>query len=136
MRATELRRRSDEFLDAWNRHDVEAVVASYTDPLVYRDPNTRGPIESHDALRRYLTKLFERWEMTWTTGEVFPVEGADGTAVTWHATFRLRSGEDRVEVDGMDIVLLADDGRIRRDEVYFDRAVLAPLLAASAASAA
>ena len=132
MRAAELRRQSDEFLDAWNRHDVEDVVASYTDPLVYRDPNTRGAIESHDALRRYLAKLFDRWEMSWSTGEVFPFDGADGAAITWHASFRLRSGGGRVEVDGIDIVLLRD-GKIVRDEVFFDRAVLAPLLAGKTA---
>lgn len=135
MRVNEHRRMSDETLDAWNRHDVEAVVATYTDPLSYRDPNTRGPIESHDALRRYLTKLFERWEMTWRTGEVFPLEGVNGSAVTWRATFRLRSSEQSVEVDGMDLVLLDEDGLIRRDDVYFDRAVLAPLLAPAGAAA-
>lgn len=128
MEAADFRRRSDAFLDAWNRHNVEDVVASYTDPLVYRDPNTRGAIESHDALRRYLTKLFERWEMRWSTGEVFPFESADGAAVTWHANFRLRAGEARVDVDGVDIIFLGD-GKITRDEVFFDRALLAPLLA-------
>jgi hypothetical protein len=46
MEAADFRRRSDAFLDAWNRHNVEDVVTSYTDPLVYRDPNTRGAIES------------------------------------------------------------------------------------------
>ena len=135
MRATELRRMSDETLDAWNRHDVEAVVATYTDPLVYRDPNTRGAIESHEALRRYLTKLFAHWEMSWRTGEVFPIEGENGAAVTWHARFRLRSGEQTVDVDGMDIVLLDDSGLIARDDVYFDRAALASLLAPAGATA-
>lgn len=135
MRATELRRLSDETLEAWNRHDVEAVVATYTEPLSYRDPNTRGPIESHDALRRYLTKLFASWEMSWRTGEVFPIEGENASTVTWHATFRLRSGEQRVEVDGIDLIVLDENGLISRDDVYFDRAVLAPLLAPAAAAA-
>jgi len=135
MRANELRRMSDETLDAWNRHDVEAVVATYTDPLVYRDPNTRGAIESHEALRRYLTKLFEHWEMSWRTGEVFPIEGENGATVTWQATFRLRSGEQTAEINGIDIVLLDGHGLIVRDEVYFDRAALAPLLATAGAAA-
>lgn len=135
MRADELRRMSDETLDAWNRHDVEAVVATYADPLAYRDPNTRGPIESHEALRRYLTKLFQHWEMSWRTGEVFPIDGENGCAVTWHATFRLRSGERTVDIDGMDIVLLDENGLMTRDDVYFDRAGLAPLLAPAGAAA-
>ena len=54
---------------------------------------------------------------------------ADGAAVTWHASFRLRAGEAaRVDVEGIDIVLVRD-GKITRDEVFFDRAALAPLLA-------
>ena len=39
-----------------------------------------------------------------------------------------------VEADGMDIVLLEGD-RIKRNEVYFDRAVLAPLFASVAQAA-
>lgn len=135
MRVNELRRMSDEALDAWNRHDVEAVLATYTDPLVYRDPNTRGAIESHEALRRYLRKLFERWEMTWHTGEVFPVEGVNGAAITWKATFRPRSGEQTVDIDGIDIILLDENGLIARDDIYFDRAPLAPLMVPAAGAA-
>ena len=33
-----------------------------------------------------------------------------------------------LEVDGMDLVLI-ENGRVKRNEVYFDRAALAPLMA-------
>jgi hypothetical protein len=42
MEAADFRRRSDAFLDAWNRHNVEDVVASYTDHLVYRALSAAG----------------------------------------------------------------------------------------------
>lgn len=132
MDTAEWRRQSDACLDGWNRHDVEDVVAWYSEPFVYRDPNTKGPIESRDALRRYLTKLFDRWEMTWSTCEVFPFEGCDGAAVTWNATFRLRTGPDRVHIHGIDIIVLRD-GKMARDEIFFDRSLLAPLVTAQAA---
>ncbi len=49
-------------------------------------------------------------------------------AFLWHATFR-RPGDSRVvEADGMDLAILRGD-RLARNEVYFDRAVLAPLMA-------
>jgi ketosteroid isomerase-like protein len=118
---------SEGLLDAWNRQDVEAVVACYTDDVVYVDPNTRGAVEGADAMRRYLRKLFDRWEMHWSLREVFPLADVDGSATLWHASFRKPGGELTVEADGMDLVIL-DGERVKRNEVYFDRAVLAPLI--------
>lgn len=115
------------FLDAWNTQDVEAVASCYTDDVVFRDPNTRGSVIGGEALRRYLRKLFANWRMTWATREIFPFEGTDGAAFLWHATFQKPSGDLVIEADGMDLVILRGD-KIARNEVYFDRAVLAPLL--------
>ena len=127
MTQKDLRPFVDRFLAAWNAQDVEQVVACYTDDVIYRDPNTRGAVEGADSLRRYLTNLFVGWEMTWACRESFPLEGVDGAAFLWHATFKKPGGTEIVEADGMDLVLLRGD-RIARNEVYFDRAVLAPLL--------
>jgi len=118
---------AERLFDGWNRQDVETVVACYTDDLVYVDPNTRGAVEGADAMRRYLGKLFGRWEMHWSLRELFPLADVDGAAALWHASFRKPGGERTVEADGMDLVLL-DGDRVKRNEVYFDRAVLAPLV--------
>lgn len=125
-----LHRFAERFLGAWNTQDVEQVVACYTPDLAYRDPNTRGTVEGADAFGRYLTKLFDRWTMTWALRELFPLEG-DGAAVLWRATLAPAGvpGATPVEVDGMDLVVL-DGDRIARNEVYFDRALLASLLTA------
>ena len=114
-------------LDAWNGQDVEAVLDRYTEDVIYRDPNTRGTVSGREAMGRYLTKLFAAWEMNWSMKEFFPLGDEDGGAFLWRASLRRPGGEDSVEVDGMDLVLLRGD-RISRNEVYFDRAVLAPLL--------
>ncbi len=116
-----------KFLDAWNAQDVDAVLACYTDDLFYRDPNTRGAVQGTDAMRRYLTKLFAAWTMTWAEREAFPLEGVPGAAFLWRATFRKPDGEKVVSADGMDLVVLKGD-RIARNEVYFDRAIFAELL--------
>lgn len=118
---------TDTFLAAWTAQDVERVLACYTEDLRYRDPNTRGFVENRDGMRRYLTKLFASWQMTWARREVFELEGERGVAFLWHATFRRPGGEQVTEADGMDLVLLRGD-LIARNDVYFDRAVLAPLL--------
>ncbi|MCC6752131.1 MAG: nuclear transport factor 2 family protein [Deltaproteobacteria bacterium] len=117
----------ERFLDAWNSQDVERVVACYTEDVRYRDPNTRGHVEGRDALRRYLRKLFAAWQMTWARREVFALGETEGVAFLWRATFRRPGGEQVIEADGMDLAVLRGD-ELARNEVYFDRAVLAPLL--------
>jgi ketosteroid isomerase-like protein len=129
MTESQFREHSRLMYDAWNRQDVEAVLERYTPDVVYRDPNTRGTVEGRDAMRGYLTKLFARWQMHWATRDFFLFEGGDGVAVLWHATLRPKDGESEVEVDGMDLVLMKGD-KVKRNEVYFDRAVLAELFAA------
>lgn len=122
---------TDEFLAAWNEQNVERVLACYTEDVAYRDPNTRGAVAGRDALRRYLTKLFAGWRMHWARREAHLLAGGGGVAFLWHASFERPSGGPRVEVDEMDMVEVRD-GRISRNEVYFDRAVLAPLLGVAA----
>jgi ketosteroid isomerase-like protein len=122
------------FLDAWNSQDVDRVLAVYTDDVVYLDPNSHGEVRGADALRRYLTKLFDRWQMSWSFKEGFVGADENVATVLWHATLRLKHGNTEVEVDGMDLVVV-DGGRIKRNEVYFDRAALAPLLAEPAQAA-
>lgn len=115
------------FLDAWNSQDVERVLDCYTDDVRYRDPNTRGEVAGRDAMRRYLTRLFADWRMTWAQREVYELDGHDGVALLWHATFRRPAPDARVvELDGMDLALL-DGDRVARNEVHFDRTPLAAL---------
>jgi ketosteroid isomerase-like protein len=118
---------AERFLAAWNTQDVDQVLDCYTQDVRYLDPNTRGAVDGADALRRYLTKLFANWQMTWKLREAFPLLGENGAAVLWTASLRRADGNETVEVDGMDLVLQEGE-RIARNEVYFDRAVLAPLL--------
>jgi uncharacterized protein (TIGR02246 family) len=115
------------FLAAWNSQDVERVLATYTEDVRYRDPNTRGHVEGREAMSRYLRKLFAAWQMTWAQREIFQLAGADGVAFLWHATFRRHGGSQVVEADGMDLALVRGE-QLARNEVYFDRAALAPLL--------
>jgi ketosteroid isomerase-like protein len=129
----ELKDLAREILAAWNGQDPDQVVAMYTEDVTYRDPNTRGAVEGADALRRYLSKLFSRWEMHWELREdPLPHASGEGVTALWRASFRLPGGERTAEAEGMDLVVL-DGDRIRHNEVWFDRAALAPLLAPAAA---
>ncbi len=114
---------SEKVLAAWNRQDVEGVVACYTEDCVYLDPNTHGPVEGRDSLRRYLTKLFAKWKMHWTLKEFHPFSEVSGGGFLWHATLTPTDGGRTVEIEGMDLVMLRDN-LLRRNEVYFDRMAL------------
>jgi hypothetical protein len=127
MSTTNIEHVARDVLDAWNSQNVERVVACYTRDLVYRDPNTRGPVRGAEAFGRYLTKLFAAWRMHWSPREVFPLAGTDGTAFLWRAKLTPVGSETGVEIDGMDLAIL-EGNLLERNEVYFDRALLAPLL--------
>jgi len=116
-------RLSTTVLEAWNRHDVDAVIACYTPDCVYLDPTTRGPVVGHDALRRYLTRLFEKWRMHWSMREYFPFGEDDSGAFLWHASLTPAAGGKTAEIDGMDLALVRG-GLLYRNEVYFDRMAL------------
>ena len=130
-RAVEL---AERMLEAWNTQDVDRVLDCYTADVRYRDPNTRGFVEGADSLRRYLSKLFGRWEMNWSLREAYPLGDTEGAAVLWRASLRLPGSETSAVVEGMDLALIEGD-RMHRNDVYFDRAALAPLLTEQPATA-
>jgi len=119
---------ADAFLAAWNSQDVERVSACYTENLVYRDPNTKGDIRDRSSFKRYLKKLLGAWDMTYTTREASALKEMDGYALLWRAVIRRPDEKGEVEIEGMDLVVMEGD-LISRNEVYFDRALLPPLMA-------
>lgn len=119
---------AEQYFAAWNSQDVEAIVACYTDDVVYRDPNTRGEVSGRDSMRRYLRKLLASWRMKWSIREAYRLQACEGAAILWRASLRRADGEQTVEVEGMDLVLLRE-GLIRGNDVYFDRSALAALMA-------
>jgi ketosteroid isomerase-like protein len=126
MDKNEMTRMAEQFLETWNTQDVEKVTACYAADVHYLDPNTKGVVHGADAMRRYLTKLLAAWDMHYALKEAVPFKDAEGGAVLWHAVLRKAGGDKSVEVDGMDLVIF-ENGLIKRNEVYFDRAALASL---------
>ncbi len=123
MEREEILRLAEAFLAAWNAQDVDRVLSCYTEDCIYQDPNTRGPVVGHDALRRYLTRLFDGWNMHWSMREFFPFAETDGCAFLSKARLTPTSGGATTEIDGIDLAVVRDD-RLCRNEVYFDRVAL------------
>jgi hypothetical protein len=80
-----------------------------------------------NAMRHYLTRLFEQWHMNWRLKEAHVFGRGDGCAILWEATLK-RVGADREAIiNGMDLVVVQGE-LISRNEVYFDRSLLVPLM--------
>jgi ketosteroid isomerase-like protein len=57
---------ADRWIDAWNRHDVEAVLVDYADDVVFRSPRAAlvvpesgGVVVGKPALRSYWTRALQ-----------------------------------------------------------------------------
>lgn len=127
-----LRGIAEDIMERWTSQDVDRVLEAYTQDLVYLDPNTRGPVLGREAMRSYLTKLFSQWIMSWKASEIFPLDGIDGVAIRWTATLSPAGDARAVEIGGIDLAIMEGD-LLKRNEVYFDRAPLAALLAPASA---
>jgi hypothetical protein len=120
--AEQARKFAERWLPAWSGNRPELLVSFYTDDVYYADPARPDGVRGRDALLAYFRKLLARNpDWVWTHRGSIPL--ADGFLNLWHAS--IPAGAQRVEVDGVCTVQLRD-GRIYRNEVYFDRS---PLLA-------
>lgn len=116
----ELRELCERWLAAWTGNDPEGLLEFYGEDAFYRDPAVRKGLRGREQMREYFTRLLAAnpsW--TWEALEIIPTDR--GCALKWHA--KIPAGCEVVEEDGVDIVEIAD-GKITRNEVYFDRARL------------
>jgi steroid delta-isomerase-like uncharacterized protein len=47
-----------EYICAWNAHDVERILALYTEDVVYVDPSNSGVTRGRAGVRRFLNAMF------------------------------------------------------------------------------
>lgn len=100
----------------WNTQDLDAVMASYTDDIVFQN-HTAGepPVAGTAAVREHIGAIFERWpDMRFSSRRLYV---SDGFCVSeWTARATTPSGR-RIEWDGVDVMPIRD-GRIARKDVY------------------
>ena len=103
----------DRFADAWNRHDLDALMAMMTDDCVFESSagaQVNGQrSEGREAVRAAFAAVFEACpDAQWRNPRHF-VAG-DRAVSEWTFTGTRRDGQ-RVEVNGCDLFTLRD-GRI------------------------
>jgi hypothetical protein len=106
-----------QWLPSWTGNEPEGLLQFYTENAYYSDPAHPEGLKGKEQLRAYFTKLLEanpNW--IWEPVEVFPT--LRGFTLKWRAVIPV--AKKKLVEYGMDIVEL-EDGKISRNEVYFDR---------------
>jgi steroid delta-isomerase-like uncharacterized protein len=103
----------EAFADAWNRHDVDALMSMMTDDCVF-EASAGNAVdgerhEGQDAVRAAFAAVFEQFPDAQWGGARHFVAGDRGVS-EWIFSGTLRDGR-RVEVTGCDLFTLRD-GRI------------------------
>ena len=115
--ADALRDLIDRYNEAWNRQDVDAIVAMHTPDMVFHN-HTAGERVEGDAVRGHIAGIFANWPgMTFSSRSLYVRDGLvvqEWTAAGTHA----ESGRSATW-DGMDI-LPTRDGKFARKDVYSD----------------
>jgi hypothetical protein len=108
------------WLSAWTGNNPEKLMAYYAPDAFYLDPTNKKGLKGHKEMLPYFTILLRNNpEWTWSHEEIFPTD--KGFTLKWKAIIPVR--ESRVVEYGLDIVEIID-GKIARNEVYFDTLTL------------
>jgi hypothetical protein len=112
---------AQRWLPAWTGNDPQRLAAFYSDDALYVDPGIPGGARGKAALLAYFRKLLAN-NPTWVWTQLEAIPMADGFLNKWLA--KIPVGAKTLEVVGVCLVQLDAAGKIRRNEVYFDRTEL------------
>jgi steroid delta-isomerase-like uncharacterized protein len=123
-----LREAIARYNDAWNAHDVDAIVAMHASDMVFAN-HTAGESASGEDVRAHIAAIFETWpDIRFETRRLYVREGLvvqEWTATATHAS-TMRRGEleaaptgNTVRWDGIDSIPF-ENGLVKRKDVYSD----------------
>jgi len=126
--AADLRETIDRYNEAWNAHDLDAIVAMHAPGMVFEN-HTAGELAVGDAVRDHIGGIFEGWpDLHFETRRLYVRENLvvqEWTASATHSK-ELRRGSivappsgNRIEWIGMDVIPF-EDGLVARKDVYSD----------------
>ncbi|MHA2025124.1 MAG: nuclear transport factor 2 family protein [Candidatus Thorarchaeota archaeon] len=106
-----------DWLAAWTGNNPQKLLEFYHDEALYIDPAKPEGLRGHKEIGRYFERLLAVYpDWTWTPVEIFPIER--GVVLKWECSIPV--DQEIIDEVGLDIVEI-EDGKITRNEVYFDR---------------
>jgi steroid delta-isomerase-like uncharacterized protein len=118
----------DRYNGAWNRHDIDAIVAMHAPHMVFEN-HTAGERVEGEAVRDHIASIFAAWpDLRFETRRLYVRDGlavCEWTASATHTQTMRRSGlvaeptGRRLEWEGVD-VFPTENGLILRKDVYAD----------------
>jgi steroid delta-isomerase-like uncharacterized protein len=123
-----LREAIDRYNEAWNAHDLDAIMAMHAPDMVF-DNHTAGESASGEEVRGHIGSIFETWpDIEFATRRLYVRDDLvvqEWTASATHAK-TMRRGDlvaeptgNRVEWDGLDVIPF-EGGLVKRKDVYSD----------------
>jgi steroid delta-isomerase-like uncharacterized protein len=123
-----LERTIERYNDAWNRHDLDAIVSMHAEDMVFEN-HTAGERAEGEAVREHVGAIFETWpDIAFSTRRLYVREGLVVQEWTASATHEreMRRGDvvaeptgARVTWDGLDVIPF-ENGLVKRKDVYSD----------------
>ncbi|HSJ17434.1 MAG TPA: nuclear transport factor 2 family protein [Solirubrobacterales bacterium] len=114
--------------DAWNVHDLDAIMAMHAPDMVFEN-HTAGESAQGAEVREHIGAIFETWpDIRFEGRRTYVRDGLvvqEWTAIATHAN-PMRRGDleaaptgNRVEWRGVDVIPF-EDGLVKRKDVYSD----------------
>ena len=114
--------------EAWNAHDLDAIVAMHAPDMVFEN-HTAGEAAEGEEARAHIGSIFATWpDIAFATRRLYVREGLvvqEWTASATHAR-EMRRGDlvaaatgRGIEWDGLDVIPF-EDGLVKRKDVYSD----------------
>lgn len=107
------------YFDAWNRHDIDAAIATFAPEGTYRDPTTPGPLD-RAQIPGYMAALFDGFaDFSLAYRGPFPV-GPNEVHVPWVLTAThtgtfagLPPTQRQITLEGIDLMESGPQGLLR-----------------------
>jgi steroid delta-isomerase-like uncharacterized protein len=126
--ARSLERAIAGYNEAWNAHDLDAIVSMHAPDMVFEN-HTAGERAEGEAVREHIGGIFETWpDIAFSTRRLYVRDGLvvqEWTATATHAN-EMRRGDlvaeptgKRVTWDGLDVIPY-EGGLVKRKDVYSD----------------
>ena len=114
--------------DAWNTHDLDAIMSMHAPDMVFENHTAHERAEG-DAVRAHIGAIFDTWpDIRFDGRRTYCRQGLvvqEWTATATHAS-TMRRGElvaeptgKKISWDGLDVIPF-EDGLVKRKDVYSD----------------